>query len=522
MAKLAWNEIKQFLDGNGKPYAGAQLFTYEAGSSTKETTYQDSASSTPHANPIILDSDGKVPALVWLSEGQAYKFVLAPSDDTDPPASPIETWDNVTGINDTNTTLDQWTDPSLTATYVSGTSFTVPGDHTSTLHVGRRVKITHAGGTSYGYIATSAYTTLTTVTVTFDSGSMTSPISNIWISVQSADNHSDPLLIDTYPLRSDPSDKSKKVRVDAGRVSTSTTRALFVGDADQYFPDFSQMHGANIGEMNCRLTLTSGTPVTTSDVTDAETLYLTPYKGNRIWLYDTTLTLWVPYALAEISIDVPDATGMYDVFVYDNSGTVTLEVVAWANTTTRATALTTQDGVYVKTGELDKRYVGSFYSTTDGNGQIADSAAKRHLWNMYNRVVRTLERKESTASWNYTTASWRQAKASTDNQVSVARGLNEDAMYVDVMVSVTNSTATERGAFVGIGLDSTSTPTGRWSQASVAGAIRQAQAGYSGLPGIGFHYFAWLEMGTGSDTLTWYGVGGVKATQAGIGGWTLA
>src|SRR5690606_15056907 len=123
-------------------------------------------------------------------------------------------------------------DPSLTATYVSGNSFTVPGDQTSTLHVGRRVKITHAGGTSYGYIATSAFTTLTTVTVTFDSGSMTSPISNIWVSVQSADNHSDPLLDDTYPLRRDPSDKTKQVRIDAGSITTGTVRVLTSPDAD--------------------------------------------------------------------------------------------------------------------------------------------------------------------------------------------------------------------------------------------------------------------------------------------------
>src|SRR5690606_38134725 len=136
------------------------------------------------------------------------------------------------GINDTNTTLDQWTDPSLTATYVSGTSFTVPGDQTSTLHVGRRVKITHAGGTSYGYISTSVFTTLTTVTVDFDSGSMTRPVSALYVSMQSAENHSDPLLIDTYPLRSGSSDTSKQVRLELDGNTTATTRVLTVPDED--------------------------------------------------------------------------------------------------------------------------------------------------------------------------------------------------------------------------------------------------------------------------------------------------
>ena len=37
-----------------------------------------------------------------------------------------------------------------------------------------------------------------------------------------------------------------------------------------------------------RLTLTTATPVTTSDVTGATTLYLTPYSHNCIGLYDGT------------------------------------------------------------------------------------------------------------------------------------------------------------------------------------------------------------------------------------------
>src|SRR5690349_2342000 len=49
-----------------------------------------------------------------------------------------------------------------------------------------------------------------------------------------------------------------------------------------------------------RLTLTSGTPVTTSNVTGATTIYLTPYLGNQIWLYSGSV--WVSYSLSEISL----------------------------------------------------------------------------------------------------------------------------------------------------------------------------------------------------------------------------
>lgn len=37
---------------------------------------------------------------------------------------------------------------------------------------------------------------------------------------------------------------------------------------------------------NGRLTLTTGTPITTSDVTASTSVYFTPYKGNRIALFN--------------------------------------------------------------------------------------------------------------------------------------------------------------------------------------------------------------------------------------------
>lgn len=242
--KLLFNDLPQYLDGNGDPYAGAQLFTYEAGSSTKATTYQDSAGSTPHSNPIVLDANGRMPAAVWATVGATYKLVLAPSDDTDPPASPIFTIDNVAPINDASVTLDQWTASGFTPTYVSATQLTVAGDQTSTLHVGRRVKITDSGGTKYGYITVSAYTTLTTVTVSLDSGSLASPLSSLEISIQTTDNPSDALLTDAHPIRSGSSDKTKKVRVEVDGVTTATTRVMTVPDADITLGSFADSSDA--------------------------------------------------------------------------------------------------------------------------------------------------------------------------------------------------------------------------------------------------------------------------------------
>lgn len=88
----------QFMDPNnsGAPLVGGKLFTYIAGTSTKQATWTDSTQLTQNDNPIILDSNGA--ANVWLNPTLTYKFVLSPSNDTDPPASPLRTVDNIQGF----------------------------------------------------------------------------------------------------------------------------------------------------------------------------------------------------------------------------------------------------------------------------------------------------------------------------------------------------------------------------------------------------------------------------------------
>ena len=88
---------QQFLDVNGNPLTGGKLYSYEAGTTTPQTTYTTVSGDVPHANPIILDSAGRVPGgQIWLTAGLNYKFVLTSSTDTS-----IGTWDNITGINGT-------------------------------------------------------------------------------------------------------------------------------------------------------------------------------------------------------------------------------------------------------------------------------------------------------------------------------------------------------------------------------------------------------------------------------------
>ena len=145
-----------------------------------------------------------------------------------------------------------------------------------------------------------------------------------------------------------------------------------------------------------RLTLSSGTGLPTTDTTGS-TLYYTPFSGNKIALYNTTTNLWVLHAFTEVSVSLVGtaAATNYDVFIYDNAGTKTLELVAnWSGGTTRVTALATQDGVYVKSGAANKRYIGTIRTTTAGTS--VSTSDQRFVWNCFNQFPLFLDAADNT------------------------------------------------------------------------------------------------------------------------------
>jgi hypothetical protein len=175
---------QQFFDENGDPAVGWKIYTYQAGSSTEQTTYTTEAGDVAQSNPIVLNALGfPTNGQIWLTEGLTYKLVLKNASDVEK-----KTEDNLSGVNDNSSATSQWTSSGVTPTYVSATSFTLAGDQTSDFHVGRRLQFTTTAGTVYGTIATSAYTTLTTVTMTMDSGdALDSGLSSVSLSILRAD-----------------------------------------------------------------------------------------------------------------------------------------------------------------------------------------------------------------------------------------------------------------------------------------------------------------------------------------------
>lgn len=150
----------------------------------------------------------------------------------------------------------------------------------------------------------------------------------------------------------------------------------------------------NFGQMNGRLTLTSGTPITASNtIVTGTTLYYTPYLGNNVYLYDGSR--WNRHTLGgDISLDCSGFTQdvLYDIFLYDNAGTLTLESTAWSTTTARATALAWQNGILVRSGSTTRRYlgtvcrlVGGLYQTASYSGS-SNTLAHNTVCNWYNQV----------------------------------------------------------------------------------------------------------------------------------------
>jgi len=72
----------------------------------------------------------------------------------------------------------EWRDFGDTPTRTGNTTFTVPGDQTGVYKVGRRVRCADSS-TLYGVITASVYSTVTTVTLTLDSGNLSASLTGV-------------------------------------------------------------------------------------------------------------------------------------------------------------------------------------------------------------------------------------------------------------------------------------------------------------------------------------------------------
>jgi len=300
--------------------------------------------------------------------------------------------------------------------------------------------------------------------------------------------------------------------------NTILTATTVQGQLDQV----EDLISLNSGINDFRLTLTSGVPVTTADVTAATTVYCTPYKGNRIALWNGTA--WVVKASAEMSIALGTLTNnlTYDVFCYLNSGVPTLELLAWTNNTTRATAVTRQDGAFCKSGDKTRRLLGSFTTisttqTCDISG-LSGTEAKRYLQNVDNLIERPIALL-CTGNHNYTTNTTRQFAGSTSSKVNILSCVGEENIKLYSQVQSYNTTA-NCSRMAAIGKNTTTDYTGSLYNGvnpNVAGTVISTSE-ISDTPSYGVNYYSLNQASEATGTTTWYGVVAVSAANKGQSG----
>jgi hypothetical protein len=156
---------------------------------------------------------------------------------------------------------------TYTATYASATSFTIDGtDVTAIYHAGRRVKVVASSpGTIYGTVASTSFSTNTTVNVTWDSGSLSNEaITSVHIGVLAKTNNSIPTGVIAAGNIADGAISTAKLAAD------SVTGAKIADDAidSEHYTDAS-IDTAHIADSQVTTAKLATDAITTAKITDA-------------------------------------------------------------------------------------------------------------------------------------------------------------------------------------------------------------------------------------------------------------
>lgn len=202
----------------------------------------------------------------------------------------------------------------------------------------------------------------------------------------------------------------------------------------------------------------------------------------------------------------------------------------WTNTTTRGYTLSRLNGFVVNTssiangpGALAGIYLGTIRTDVGGatvtwqfgsSGVDPAEAASFDVWNMYNRVEVNTMVGDSSASWAYSTAVWREAHGDVGMQVSWTTGLVEDpirATYTDLLANSSTSCTSD----VAVGLNTASAPSGVLAAfgggTGNAGAFNTISGVLSTYVGVGQNAVAALEnVSCGTGTFEGGGSGGMS------------
>jgi hypothetical protein len=126
------------------------------------------------------------------------------------------------------------------------------------------------------------------------------------------------------------------------------------------------------------------------------TLYYTRATGKYISLYNTTTSEWelleIPDTDASLTLSsLPTTNQSYDLFAYNNAGTLALTTREWLAPDERDASFTNIDGVLTLDTDNSRRYLGCFFINSTKEAVLSVHSdetldAVCDIWNHYNRI----------------------------------------------------------------------------------------------------------------------------------------
>ena len=286
--------------------------------------------------------------------------------------------------------------------------------------------------------------------------------------------------------------------------------------------------------MNMRLSLSGGSPVPVETQT-GDSIYLHPYGGNDVALYNPAAQRWqllqvnVVRGFQLSTLALPNVERNYDVYLY-NAGTsslpdLRLDFVVWPADRTPPTR-GSKDGVLMKAGDLSRRLVGVIRVLANGTSRLdlggvitgAESAAypRVFLANLYN-TYDTSVRYWLGTGWNSNSSTnWGVAPSSIYAVAPRVAWVQASDLLATAYLSIYNDqiSGTPIGnLYVSPGLNSVNLPASDSFTAEVQAANTTAISPWSRVVSAGFQelYYLWLVRPGGNSVVNQHTNNGILA-----------
>lgn len=300
-----------------------------------------------------------------------------------------------------------------------------------------------------------------------------------------------------------------------------------------------------------RLTVASGVCVPVTDQVAQTSIYYAPcgsewvpiYNGTQMQLYQFTSSATDTVGLALALGSNWSANTLYDAFVALNSGAPVLCTgPAWSSSavgsSTRGsgsgtTQLALYKGLWTNAVSLTCRisnsatitapaneatYVGTFLTNASagqidlkfGTAATGCGSAVLSVFNAYNRHETRATVINTTATWNYTTAAWRAADASSTCVVNQVTGLGpEDVVWVNYAEFI--EPAASSFGIIGVGFNTSTSIAARSTSFIVVNGTstggENGIASFEDVPVLGLNQFFAIEQGNGTSATQFNGQG---------------